>query len=48
MHIVELEEIYKNYGDLQVLKDINIQIKKREPVLLLLDQPDLEKPLCSD
>lgn len=28
MHIVELEEIYKNYENLQVLKNINLQIKK--------------------
>ncbi len=28
MYIVELEEVYKNYGDLQVLKDINARIKK--------------------
>ncbi len=28
MNIVELENIYKNYGDLQVLKDINLKIKK--------------------
>lgn len=28
MHIVELEEIYKNYEKLQVLKNINLQIKK--------------------
>ncbi|HOW13606.1 ABC transporter ATP-binding protein [Methanosarcina sp.] len=28
MHIVELEEIYKNYGNLQVLKNINLQIEK--------------------
>lgn len=28
MNIVELEEVYKNYGDLQVLKDINTRIGK--------------------
>lgn len=28
MYIVELEEIYKNYENLQVLKDINARIKK--------------------
>jgi len=28
MHIVELEEIYKNYEKLQVLKNISLQIKK--------------------
>lgn len=28
MHIVELEEIYKNYGKLEVLKNINLQIEK--------------------
>lgn len=28
MQIVELEEIYKNYGKLQVLKNINLQIEK--------------------
>lgn len=28
MHIVELEEIYKNYENLQVLKNINLQVKK--------------------
>lgn len=28
MYIVELEKIYKNYGNLHVLKDINAQIKK--------------------
>ena len=28
MYIVELEEIYKNYENLQVLKDINLQIKR--------------------
>ena len=28
MYIVELEEIYKNYENLQVLKDINVQIKR--------------------
>jgi len=28
MHIVELEEIYKNYGNLQVLENINLQIEK--------------------
>lgn len=28
MHIVELEEIYKNYEKLQVLKNIDLQIKK--------------------
>ena len=28
MNIVELEEVYKNYGDLQVLKNINLRIKR--------------------
>ncbi|MDY9927456.1 ABC transporter ATP-binding protein [Methanosarcina sp.] len=28
MHIVELEEIYKNYGDLRILRNINLQIEK--------------------
>ncbi|WP_440955534.1 ABC transporter ATP-binding protein [Methanosarcina sp. Mfa9] len=28
MHIVELEEVYKNYGNLQVLKDINARIER--------------------
>lgn len=28
MHIVELEDIYKNYENLQVLKNINLQVKK--------------------
>jgi tungstate transport system ATP-binding protein len=28
MHIVELEKIYKNYEDLQVLNNINLQIEK--------------------
>lgn len=28
MHIVKLEKIYKNYENLQVLKDINMKIKK--------------------
>ncbi|HIH75057.1 MAG TPA: ABC transporter ATP-binding protein [Methanosarcina sp.] len=28
MHIIELDEIYKNYGKLQVLKNINLQIEK--------------------
>ncbi len=28
MHIIELEKIHKNYDDLQVLKDVNMKIKK--------------------
>jgi molybdopterin-binding protein len=28
MNIVELEEVYKNYGDLQVLKNINLQFRR--------------------
>lgn len=35
MHTVELEKIYKNYDDLQVLKDINMKIKKRTSTALV-------------
>lgn len=54
MNIVELEDIYKNYGEIQVLNDINLKIEKGTSTALvgptgsgktvLLRLMDLEEP----
>lgn len=35
MNILKLEHLYKNYGKIEVLKDINLEVKAKEVVVIL-------------